>query len=404
MEMTVKTREGDISTPKQHKKPIDGPEYSIYNFLRTNTGFAIAVISGIVAVSSFVFRYASTLYNYSYLRFWDIDTAYARQEDAGVFYFALGIFFYYCLMIPSQFLLGNTASAYDYHNRIYLVARDLQKKLKKKRKVTEKIKRRLHKRLKREVLDNRKKRLIERISKIDARIVELSTSPENRKVMRKYKIRLIIKAVFSIAISFLLCMAGSWFLSLNYKGGARTGMFWVLATAPVLFSFIMYALPKHPKINNGQELEKELDQYQKELEEDKTKLFPAEAWGKRGVKYYLSNKMMGAIVAEYLITVVICIMVLFDSGSRDAKQLREFRVWTDGISTYAIIYDNGSQVIMEPITIQGDSAVIDASSQRIIKLDDLSYEIYTFDAVEVIRNDSNDGTTKGNDSEIEYPS
>ena len=93
METAIDTKENDTNASKRHKGQIDDPKYSIYNYFRTNTGFAIAVISGLVAASSFVFRYASTLYHYTYLRFWNIDIVYARQEDTGVFYIALGVFF-----------------------------------------------------------------------------------------------------------------------------------------------------------------------------------------------------------------------------------------------------------------------------------------------------------------------
>ncbi len=404
MEMAVETRERVTNTSKQHKEPIDGPEYSIYNYFRINTGFAIAVISGVVAVSSFVFRYASTLYTYAYLRFWDIDTAYARQEDAGVFYIALAVFFYYCLVMLSQYLLGNTVTVYIHHNRFYLAIKELQKKLKKKSKANLKIRRRLSKLLKKETLDKRRTRLIDRISKVDARITELSTLRTDLKIKYAHRIWLNIMAVISAVISFLLCMAGAWFLSVNYEDGAKAGMFWVLVVVPALLSLLMIAFQKRPKINDDQDIKIVLDQYQQEVNEGQTMLFPVEAWAKKGIKYFLTNKMIGKMVVQYLITVVACIMVLVNSGSNHAEQLREFKVWTDGSSIYAIIYDNGTQVIMEPINIKGDSAVIDTSSQRIIKSDDLSYEIYTFDAIEVIRSDSKKCKTTGVEPGTKYPS
>lgn len=402
MKTYIETTEDVTHTSSRRRRRIDGPEYSIYNYFRSNTGFAIAVISGVVAVSSFAFRYASTLYNYAYLRFWDIDIAYAKQEDTGVFYVAIGVFCYYAMIVFSQFLLGSTAEAYNHHNRFCIAAKALQKKLNKKRKASERIKKRLTKQLKQETLDKRKDRLKERISNADARISELTLSRADQNVIVTCKLSLIAQSVVSILASFLLCMFGALFLALNYEDGVKNKLFWVLAVAPLLIGLLLCVLQKRPKLNINQDINKELDQYLHEIKEDKTMLFPMEAWVKKGIKYFLTNRLFGAMVLQYFTTVFACIMVLVNSGSTNAEKLQEFRVWTDGFSTYAIIYDNGTQVIMEPINIEETSATIDTSSQRIIKLDDLSYDIYTFENIEIIRSDSNESATTGIASETEF--
>lgn len=402
METSVATKESATSTSKRHKGAINGHEYSIYNFFRANTGFAIAVVSGIVTVSLFIFRYASTLYNYAYLRFWGIDIAYARQEDSGIFYMALGVFLYYCLLMISQFLLGNTTTVYSHRNRVYLAVKVFQKKLTTKRRANKKIKKRLHKQLKKEKHVSRKRRLIERISKVEARILKLRTSRADKKAIYAYKTRLIVMTSISIVASFLLCMIGAWILSVNYEDSIKREMFLVLTIAPVLLGLLLFILQKRPKIDSDQEVMKELEQFLREVQEDKAMLFPVEAWVKNGIKYFLTNNAIGVMVAQYLVTAVTCIMVLASFGDRHAKELREFRVWTDGVATYAIIYDNGTEIIMESINIQGDSVVIDTSSQRIIKPDDLSYEIYIFDTIKVTRNDSRKNTIKGINAETKF--
>lgn len=394
MGTSVKTKEKSTRGLKRYVEPIDGPEYSVYNFLRANTAFTIAVISGVVAVSSFVFRYASTLYNYEYLRFWDIDIAYAKQEDTGVFYIALGVFIYYGLLMLSQYSLGSTVSVYEYHNKHYLAIKECKKQLKKKSKDNKRIRKRLCKRLKKETLDKRRKRLRDRISKADERNVIISMSREKLRIMQKRKTRVIVNATISAGMAFLLSMLGAWILSFNYEDSARTGIFWALVITPICVNLLMFFIRKPSKIDDNQEINKVLNQYQKEVNEGQIMLFFVEAWAQKGIKYFLTNKTIGMLVVHYIVTTFVCIMLLANLGGNRAEQLHEFKVWTDSSSTYAILYDNGAQVVMEPINIKGDSAIIDASSQRIIKSDDLSYQIYIFDSIEVIRSDSNKGTSK----------
>lgn len=400
METTpLATKESAISTSRQHKGAIDGPDYSIYNFFRANTGFAIAVVSGIVTVSLFIFRYASKLYNYAYLRFWDVDIAYARQEDSEVFYIALGVFLYYCLLMLSQVLLGNTTAVYSHQNRVYLAVKVFQKKLTRKRRANKKIKRRLQEQLRKETRISRKRQLVERISNVEARILALRTSRADKKAIYGYKTTLFVRTSISFVASLLLCIVGAWILSVNYEDSIKKEMFFVLTIAPVSLGLLLFILQKRPKIDSDQDVIKEIEQFLREVNEDKTMLFPVEAWVKKGIKYFLTNKTMGVMVMQYLITMFTCIMVLSSFGTRHAKELREFRVWTDGHSTYAIIYDNGTEIIMEAIEIQGNSATIDTSSQRIIKPDDLSYEIYIFETIKITENDSRKNGTTGINSE-----
>lgn len=403
METAVKTTDQAAHTPKQNRALIGGPEYSIYNFFRRNTGFAIAVISGIAAVSSFVFRYASTLYHYAYLRFWDIDIAYARQEDSGIFYTALGVFLYHCLTTFSQYLFGQTIAVYICRNERYLAMKVMGKQIIKKKKVNQRIKQRLCKQLKKEAILRRRDRLTTRISKADSRIIELDKLLTPINILSSGKCILVFKALGSLLLPLLLCAGGAVILAFNYGDGVKEEMFWILLVVPMVLSLLMVILQKRPKIANEQDLKKALDHYLTAEKEEKAVLFPVEAWAKKGIKHFFTNRTLGAMFAQYVLTILLCVMLLFATGRADAEGLHEFRVWSDGDTTYAIIYDNGTQVIMEPICIQGEHAIINTSSQRILQSDDLSYQIYTFDTIEIIRYDSNETTQLDSASHASFP-
>lgn len=384
MDTAVKEHEKNRTDTKEGKY-IDGPEYSIYNYFRANTGVLLAVVPGIVAVTSFIFKYASTLYNHTYLRFWDIDIVHARQEDIGVFYTAFGVFAYYGLMMFAQGLLSNTASVYGHHNNVYLARKASLRRLKKKKKTYQKLRKRQLKRLKKATNNPKRQQHTRRIEVIDKNIAKLNAKLAGKNAVWWYRARLLLNVFLAWLGSFVLCFFGANILSLSYEAGTRGTITWVLTLAPTLLSILLYGLKRQRKVNTSKLTDGELEDYTKDMEENRIQLFPAEALLQKGVKYFVTNSAIGALVVQYFITVVACVFVLVSSGSRHAEDMHEFRVWTDGISTYAIIYDNGDQVIMEPIMIVGNNAVIDASVQRVVRTDDLSYEIYAFDKVDVIR-------------------
>ena len=402
MDMVIEEKENDTNSLKHNRQHIDGPEYSIYNYFRTNAGLAIAVISGEVAVTSCMFRYASTLYNYEYLRFWGIDIAYAKQDDIGVIYTAFGVFFYYSCMMLSQFLLGSTATVYNHYNRFYLASKMLRRKQKKQMIINKRIKKRINKQIKKETNNSQKAKLQERINKTDKRIEKLGLPVEDKETIYKLRVRLVSMSILSIIVAILLCALGSWFFSLNYEEGTKTIMILVLTFAPGLFSILLYSLKKRPKVDVPYVLGTELAQYKLEVKSDKIVLFPIESWIQNGIKGFLSNSMIGTTVLQYLITVVACIVVLVSSGGRNAEQLRDFKVWTDSTSTYAIIYDNGTQIILEPIRIEGTHATIDTLSQRIVQPDDLSYKIYTFDNITILRSAENQRAPQDSTVDSQY--
>lgn len=391
METAIVKKEKDCSSSSLNGKHIDSADYSIYNYMRSNTGFAIATVSGVVAVTSFIFKYTSVLYNHAYLRFWNIDTAYARQEDVGVVYTALGVFIYYCLMMFAQYLVSNTVRVYKHHNKVFLVWKNLCKKLKKKRRTYRKLRRRQMKRLQKMPVNTPEYRqLSEQNAEIDEKVKKMDARISDKKTMRIYKARLTIHVALAFLGAVFLCFIGSLALSLNYDAEARWIAVVVLSLLPTFLSITLYSLKRWRKAEMDRFVDEELPKYKQEIKEDRLPLFPAETLFQNGIKYFLTNKTIAMLIIQYVITIAACVFVVVSSGNRTANKITEFPLWTDGVSTYAVIYNNGEHIIMEGITLESENATIDTSVQRIVGADDISYEIRSFEKVYIVHHGGED--------------
>ena len=390
-----------VTKPSQF---IDGTEYSIYNYFRQNTAFTIACISALVAVTTFVFKYATVLYNSAYLHFWDVDVVYAKQEDVGIFYTTFAVFVYYFFMTCSQVLMGNTFSVYEHYNKVFLVWKELCRTLRKRIKQYRQLRRRHAKRLKRTKSNTQSaKQLEKKISAVDAKIAAAKSRVDDKKAMRLFRARLIINIAASSVISILLCLLGAFVLTFSYGRAARSIMIWVLAVLPVIIAFGLHLLTNRRKVKSEKFMENEWQKYKREVEDEKMPLFPMEGLLHKGLKYHLSNAKLGAFAFQYVATIFLCVLILASSGKTCAEQKKEFPIWTDGVSTYAVIYNNGEQVVLEGITINGEYATINTSIQRVIVTDDISFVIQSFEEVRVDSNGGENNESEGNEPDNNEP-
>lgn len=376
-------QKGDLEQqPIPTAKPLDGPEYSIYNYFRKNTGFTIAFISALVAVATFSLNYATILHNHAYLRFWNVDIVYAKSQDIGVFYTAFGVFVYYFLLMLSQVMLGMTISVYAYYNKEILVQRALCRQLKRDRKICLRIRKKYYRLLKK-AKDNTsfKEELEGGINEANEIVVSIDEILNDDEDTHSYKARLTVNIIGTCLISIGLCLFGALALTVSYENKTKIFMVCLLSLFPTIFSLALHTISNWKKVKLDKFIDNDLQNTGDAETAKSIPLFPVEGLLHGGLKYHATNNKLLALVVQYIVTIVVCVSLLASTGKNSAEQKKDFPIWRDGSTTYAVIYNNGTQIILEPIIIDGDCATIDTNTQRILTSDDITYETQSFENI-----------------------
>lgn len=100
-------------------------------------------------------------------------------------------------------------------------------------------------------------------------------------------------------------------------------------------------------------------------------------------KSVLSDKKIKMIAVQFVALTASLLFMMPIIGKVNAEQKRNFPIYTDGATSYAILYFNESTVFMEEVVIQDKTIMIDATKQRIVTTDDICYDIIVFDSVTV---------------------
>lgn len=101
----------------------------------------------------------------------------------------------------------------------------------------------------------------------------------------------------------------------------------------------------------------------------------------------LSDKMLKSAGWLIIAITVVMLFTMSMTGTMSAKQQRRFPIYTDGSTSYAIVYISDSAVFIEEAIEKDGTLIIDTTKQRIVTSEDISYDMVVFDDVSVIKND-----------------
>ena len=119
--------------------PKENP-YKIFDYFKEHTGLLVTCVSALVAIMSFILRFAVGRMNYAYLAYWDIASLHANISNQNELYLALGTLLYICALLIIQTLISQTADAFKYYTCLLLCTnRAMKKSRKTHRQLTEKM-------------------------------------------------------------------------------------------------------------------------------------------------------------------------------------------------------------------------------------------------------------------------
>lgn len=388
--------ETEIVEVKEEKKasaesaPKDN-EYKIFDYFKKNTGLLVTCVTALVAIMSFILHFAVGRMNYAYLAYWDIGSLHANTSNQSELDMVVCALLYILSLFAIHSFLGKTSDTYRYYNELLSI-------VKRSIKLTKETNKQSSKKLKGHEISYNLLSLEEKrtpdADEIKKRIEEskefLKESTKGISDLQKARRKALIWVAIQILISILLSyFVGSMFLLLlNVTVSVQEGIQQTRSIGfIILVDLITYFVPAYFATRNaGKNLSNEevLIRTAKLIEKDIPR-FPIQDFKKKGIMSILTDQKIKLAGVQSVVITVILLFILTVAGTIGANQQRSFPIYTEGSTTYAVVYTSGSTRFMEEATINDRSILIDTTKQRIITSDDISYDVEVFDEVSVVR-------------------
>lgn len=405
--------------------PKEEETYKVFEFFSKNIPLLLTVASAVVAVSVAFVNLLSYLIEHRYLEYWNIDTSILQINNKTTTFYTIVISITYSLAISLIGLLLPKFSQKIYiHDITRLYYKIGLKESKKNKKTILKYKRRqqhqineCRKRLNKiksrsasncptsyllEIEDIEKELSIyvqkiaswnEEIKKIDSTITEISN-----KLISNYKLR-CLTGIFYIfqfgALVYLINIIYS--VSLNLKSTSP------LAIAAVLLSFEIILVHTVCKIISVVKRRKNkfksliLNAFDSEQSEERSvmdltialanlSIIPdANKTSAEKLKKLVSDKSLKDALMQIVLIICISSVSFFITNELDIRNDKIYPITIYDNNDYAVIYNDGSIIILEDVVIDGDRIKIYTNSQCLLSPQELPYKIIEFQEVEIIR-------------------
>ena len=372
--------------------PKENP-YKIFDYFNDHTGLLVTSISALVAIMSFILRFAVGRMNYAYLAYWDIASLHANISNQNELYLALGTLLYICALLIIQTLISRTAYAFKYYNCLLLgINRVMRKSRKTHRRLTKKIRslcRDWKKLPNKEKKSKQGQKIKERVDKDYELAKEWTQSLKNLKKSRnRLSARVTIQIIVALVLSYLL---GSLFLVLLNVSTPIRESFRLsrVVVVHIITNLLLYFVPAYYGACRQIKQYKDDEIHDKVLELSSSDApgFPFENLMKEGIKPLFTDNKLKLAIVPIAFVMAFLVFILSFAGTLSAEQKRCFPIYSDNSAVYAIVYFSGSTVFMEEAVVQEGTITIDTTKQRIVTKDDLSYSNKVFEDVVIIRNE-----------------
>ena len=381
--------------------PKENP-YKIFNYFKEHTGLLVTSISALVAIMSFILRFAVGRMNYAYLAYWDIASLHANISNQNELYLALGTLLYICALLIIQTLISRTADAFKHYNGLLLGINRIMKGSRKTHRQLTKMMRQVFKDWKNMSNEERNSERGRKIrDQIDKECELAKKGTQTLKNVNKSRNRMIlwvsIQIFIAIALSYLL---GSLFLILlNVSTSMREGFrLSIIVVIHIITNLLFYFVPAYLRARRQIKQFKDDEIHDKvlELANSDAPGFPFENLMKEGIKPLFSDKKLKLAIVAIAFVMASLVLLLSFAGTLSAEQKRCFPLYSDNSASYAIVYFSGTTVFMEEAVVQDGTITIDTTKQRIVTKDDLSYSLKVFEEVVVIRNEGESAASEKN--------
>ena len=366
-------------------------EYKIFDYFKEHTGLLVTCVSALVAIMSFILHFAVGRMNYAYLAYWDIGSLHANTRNQSELDMVVCALMYILSLFIIHSFLSKTSDTYRYYNKLFAI-------IKRSIKLTEENNKASSEKLREHEVSynllSPKEKETSEAEEMKKLIEEsrgfLKESTKGISDLKKARKKATIWVAVQILTSFFLsyCIGSMFLLFLNETVSVQEGFQKTRAIVLILVvDFITYFIPAYFATKNaGKNLSSEevLIRTAELIEKDIPK-FPIQDFKNKGIMSILTDQKIKLAGVQSVVITVILLFILTVAGTIGANQQRSFPIYTEGSTTYAVVYTSGSTRFMEEATINDRSILIDTTKQRIITSDDISYVVEVFDEVSVVR-------------------
>lgn len=374
-------------------KDLDESQYKIFDYFKDHTGLLVTSISALVAITSFVIHFAVNRMNYAYLAYWNIPTLHANTSNQNELDMVVCALIYIVSLFLVQSFLSKTSDVYRYYNRLLSLVNQSIKISKKTNKQARKKVREYSALIERwsddEDTIQEKEATKKRLDDCKGFIKESTKGiREVKKARRKLRWWVTTKLVFAVLLSCFI--GGVCVFLLNAAATIQDSLRLTRSVIIIiLINFLSCFLPAFlrtwrwgKKMSNEEILTRTAELIDKDVPR-----FPIQIFMKNGIKPILTDKKIKRVAILSVVMTVVLLLTMAAGGTLAAENQNSFPIYTDGATSYAVVYTSGSTRYMEEAVIQKGTITIDTTKQRIITSDDISYNMEAFENVVVIRND-----------------
>ena len=369
--------------------------YSIYDYFKEHPSFCITIISIFAAVISVLLNLIAFLNANTYLTYFNVDSIFYKQSNLFIYFFAMVLIFFVVIIVFQAFI-SKTFESYLSHKRILLLHKYALKDIKKEEKELKKS----HKKMERYLAEQSRTSTGNVNLTEDEKILEEAkanlkkTHEEYIKVrkttrMTRFVCRLLVAISCLITWIMLIVIYALMlsFVTYDLKGNVWSALLFstiyvlVCAIENWLLTCVILVKRKEIKADTEMDAKSKLEKYGNFDE------FPISALFSGNIRSVFNNSNFKRII----LAVVLCLVILMFSsvyiGSKSASEQKTFYIVDIDNQSYAMIYNNGENMILEKVNLSDDGIAIDINHQKIIPSQNVDMKKYIFEKVDVIRSE-----------------
>lgn len=368
-----KQKTSEEEADEQEKKE----SYHVAEYVKEHTGFAVACISGGIAVTSTFISILSLVYQHICLQDWRISTWDLISTDKGSVYFSFALGFIYlvilyCTSSAAEFWLTQyyQEKAIILYNRA--VNRYLEKEVKEPKRRIKKLKRRVRK-LKRKASIKELEDLDSEVEKISVRIQGFTEEIKQiKKKIRSGYIFLVLYMFFVLfAVSLLTFLALFIFQAITGDISWSILPLWGLTFLEIVLpaSFAVKSreaeiAPQTVKATIQKKREEGGESISELLEEARRLLDETEK--EHTGEIFISDRMLKNFGTKLLISFFTLFLVVTLSAAIEKKGRDTVWLYVTPEKSYAVAYQNSELCILKEAVVDEDRLTINTAEQLVV--------------------------------------
>lgn len=362
-------------TEKVEETETKTNKHSIYDYLRENTAFLLAVVSAMVAIVTFFAKLVTLISARKELAFWEFNSSYATFGGESIVYTVILAIIFSCFITASSMLFSSTYEAYLQQKKFHLLAKYFLKKEKHNlKRLAEKSKKGKATELEVFVLEN-------------AELIKTSTKDSKKSAYKDL--------FFNLFFIFVIICCNSILFAITTVSDAGSDT-WLVALALFIVQlftlWLLKTLTKKTVIRKKELKEKcnDSDYIVKFFKERKDKEYPFNKVFKNGLRSVLSNSNIISIIVMIILNCFILSCSFTFTKIDPIERSKTFQITTVDSTPYAIVYQDDEKYYLEEIKVEVEQTegeepkeilMVYTNRQRIITSDDIKIEVKKYDDI-----------------------